>query len=174
MKKIAVVYQSKSGSTKKYAQWIAEAVGGDLLQGEKTKVEDLLEYDTIVYGGGLYAVGINGVKLITNHYEKLKEKQIIVYALGASPVRQEIYEEVKNKNLTEEQQETIEFFLLRGGFDKSKLTFVDRILMQIMRIRLKRKKNPTPDERGMLNAFSHPVDFTNKKSIEPILAAILK
>jgi hypothetical protein len=29
-------------------------------------------------------------------------------------------------------------------------------LMQIMRINLKMKKNPTPDEKGMLNAYTHP------------------
>ena len=57
MNKVAVVYRSKSGYTEKYAKWIAKAVGADLLKGEKTKVDDLLNYETIVYGGGLYAVG---------------------------------------------------------------------------------------------------------------------
>jgi len=172
MSKVAVVYRSKSGYTEKYAKWIAKAVGADLLKGEKTKVEDLLNYDTIVYGGGLYAVGINGLKLITKNYDKLKDKKLIVFGVGASPVRPAVVEEVKNKNLTEEQQQTIEFFLLRGGFDKRRLTPVDGVLMQIMKINLKMKKNPTADERGMLNAYIHPVDFTSEKHIEPILAKI--
>lgn len=173
MKKVAVVYRSKSGYTEKYAKWIAKAAGADLLKGEKTTVDDLLKYDTIVYGGGLYAVGINGIRLITGNYDKLKDKKLIVFGLGASPVRPSIVEEVKNKNLTKEQQETVEFFLLRGGFDKHKLTPVDKVLMQLMRINLKMKKNPTPDERGMLNAYTHPVDFTSEKMIEPILAKII-
>jgi len=172
MSRIAVVYRSKSGYTEKYAKWIAKATGADLLKGEKLKVEDLLKYDTIVYGGGLYAVGINGVKLITKNYEKLKGKKLIVFGLGASPVRMATIDEVREKNFTKEQQEGIEFFLLRGGFDKRKLTLVDRILMQIMKINLKRKKHPTPDEKGMLNAFSHPVDFTNEKYIEQIIEKI--
>ncbi|MEL7655412.1 MAG: flavodoxin domain-containing protein [Bacillota bacterium] len=174
MSRVAVVYRSKSGYTEKYAQWIAQAINADLMKGEKTKLEDLLKYDTIVYGGGLYAVGINGVKLITNNLDKLKDKKIIVFGLGASPVRPEIYEEVKNKNFTKEQQEKIEFFLLRGGFDQSKLKPIDRFLMLLMKISLKRKKNLTPDEQGMLNAYSHPVDFTNEKSIEAIVESIQK
>ncbi len=172
MKKVAVVYRSKSGYTEKYAKWIAKAADADLLKGEKTRGEDLLQYDTIVYGGGLYAVGINGIRLITDNYDKLKGKKIIVFGLGASPVRPAAVEEVRNRNLTKEQQETIDFFLLRGGFDKRKLTPVDRVLMQIMKINLKLKKNPTPDERGMLNAFYHPVDFTSEKYIEQIIAKI--
>ncbi|HYE67759.1 MAG TPA: flavodoxin domain-containing protein, partial [Anaerovoracaceae bacterium] len=122
----------------------------------------------------LYAVGINGAKLITRNYERLKDKKIILFGVCASPTRPEIVEEVKNRNLSKEQQETIEFFLFRGGFDKSKLTPVDRVLMQIMKIQLKRKKNPTPDERGMLNAYTHPVDFTSEKNIEPIISYLTR
>lgn len=172
MGKIAVVYRSKSGFTEKYAKWIAEATKADLLPGKQTKLEDLLQYDTIVYGGGLYAVGINGVKLITGNFDKLKEKNLIVFGLGASPARPEICEEVKKRNFTEEQQAVIHFFLLRGGFDSRKLTPVDAVLMQLMKIHLKRKKDPTPDERGMLAAYFHPVDFTSRKNVEPILAEI--
>ncbi len=169
-----MVYRSKSGFTEKYANWIVEAVGGDLLKGEKTGIKDLLNYDVIIYGGGLYAGGINGLKLITENFETLKDKKLIVFGLGASPVRPEIYEEVKNRNLTITHQEKIVFFLLRGGFDNSKLTFVDRILMQGMKIYLKSKKEPTADERGMLNAYAHPVDFTDKSFIEPIIDEIKK
>lgn len=174
MKRIAVVYRSKSGFTEKYANWINETIGGDLLRGKETKIEDLLGYDVIIYGGGMYAGGINGLKLITGNFEKLKEKKLIVFTLGATPVRPEIYEEVKNSNLTKEQQERIAFFLLRGGFDYNKLTFIDKILMQGMKIYLKRKKEPTADERGMLNAYTHSVDFTDKKYIEPIIDEVKK
>lgn len=173
MKKIAVVYRSKSGYTEKYARWIAEAVGADLMKGEKTKPEDLLNYETIVFGGGMYASGINGINLITDHFSRLKNKKLIVFGVGASPVRPAVVEEIKNRNLNEEQQEAIDFFLLRGGFDYHKLGPVDRILMQIMKMNLKRKKNPTPDERGMLNAYAHPVDFTGEKWITPIVDKIL-
>ncbi len=127
----------------------------------------------IIYGGGIYAGGVNGLKLITGNYEKLKGKKLIVFGLGASPVRPEIYEEVKNRTLTKEQQERIAFFLLRGGFDNSKLTFVDKILMQGMKIYLKRKKEPTDDDRDMLNAYARPVDYTDKKYIEPIINEVI-
>lgn len=173
MEKTAIVYRSKSGFTEKYARWIAEAVDGDLLDGRNIKAEELAKYSTIVYGGGLYAVGINGLKLITDHMDLLKGKKIIVFGVCASPCRPEIVEEVKNKNLTAEQQEVIEFYLLRGGFDKKKLTFVDKILMQILKISLKNKKELTPDERGMLNAYTTPVDFTSKKLVDPIVNSIL-
>lgn len=171
-KKIVVVYNSKSGFTQKYAKWITEAVQADLLVGKNAKVQDLMPYDIIIFGGGLYAGGINGLKLITNHYSQLKEKKIIVFCLGVTPVRDKIVEEVKNKNLTAEQRDHIQFFMLRGGFNYDKLAFFDKMLMSILKVKLKRKKTLSADERGMLNSFNQPLDFTNQKHISPIVAYI--
>ena len=172
MSKIAVVYRSKSGFTKKYAEWIAGAVGADLLRAEHTKIRGLLAYDTIVYGAALYAVGINGIKLITKNIDMLKNKKLIVFTLGATPVREQIINEVRNSNLSQEHQKHIRFFMLRGGFDFSKLTFGDKFLMLLLKAKLKRKKQLDPDERGMLESFSHPLDLTDERHIGPIVEAI--
>jgi len=62
--KVVVVYQSASGFTEKYAQWISEALNADLFNVKKMSIETLQEYDTIVFGGNLHAVGISGVNTI--------------------------------------------------------------------------------------------------------------
>ena len=41
---------------------------------------DITKYDTIIYGGGLYAEVINGVTLITKNNDKLKDKKILLAA----------------------------------------------------------------------------------------------
>lgn len=55
-----VIYRSKYGSAKRYAEWIAQEVKADLFDGSKVSPADLEKYDTIVFGGSLYAVGILG------------------------------------------------------------------------------------------------------------------
>ncbi|MDF2943002.1 MAG: flavodoxin [Herbinix sp.] len=171
-KKIVVVYRSKSGFAKNYAIWLSEKLKCDLLEGTKAKAKDLLSYDTIIYGAGLYAIGINGIKLITKNYDLLKNKKLIVYAVGASPSRSETTEEVRKANIPAEQLDKIKFFYLRGGFDYSRLTFFNKILMTLMKIKLKNTKNPDADAKGMLASYDHPLDFTNVKYIEPILKFI--
>lgn len=170
--KTIVVYKSKSGFAKKYAQWIAEELSADLFEASKVTGDTLSAYDTVIYGGGLYAVGINGVKLIKQNLDKLKGKKVVVFATGASPFREEVISEVRNKNFTSEQQEHIRFFYLRGGFDYSKLTPFYKVLMSLMKWMLKRKKELTPDERGMLSAYDKPKDFTSKKNIDEMIAYI--
>ena len=56
-----IIYKSKYGSTETYAHWIAEALSCEMRDAKSVKIDDLLKYDTIIYGGGLYAEIIAGV-----------------------------------------------------------------------------------------------------------------
>lgn len=164
-----VIYKSKTGFVKKYAEWIAKAVSADIFEASQIPVSKMVEYDTIVYGGGLYAVGINGVKLITGNLDKLKDKKIAVFASGLTPPREEDLTKVKNMNFTEEQQKYIKFFYLRGGFDRKKLGVFDKLLMWMLVKKVKSNKEQKPDERGMLAAYDNPVDFTREKNIDQLV-----
>lgn len=170
--KTVVIYKSKTGFTKKYAEWIAEELSGDIFDATKMDSDVLRKYDNIIYGGSLHASGIIGLKFITKNINKIKDKKIVVFATGASPSRVETIDEVKSKNFTMEEQKYIKFFYLRGGFDYNKLGFFDKFLMTILKQKLKKKKELTPDERGMLFAYERPLDFTRKKNIEEIIAHV--
>ena len=59
-----ILYQSKYGATKKYVDWLVEELGYDYVETKNAKVADLLNYDVIILGGGVYASGIAGLQLI--------------------------------------------------------------------------------------------------------------
>lgn len=170
--KTIVIYKSKAGYVKKYAQWIAEELSADILEASKVEAKMLCAYDTVIYGGGLYAVGINGIKLIKQNIDSLKGKKVVVFATGSSPWREGVIDEVRNKNFTEEQQKVIRLFYMRGGFDYSKLRPADKILMLMMKRILKKKKDKTSDEEGLLASYDHPVDFTDKKNIAELISYV--
>lgn len=174
--KTAVIYKSKSGFVKKYAEWIAEELSADIFEASTVTPTIMGFYDTVVFGGGLYAIGINGVKLITGNMDKLEGKKVVVFASGASPFSERVLNEVRNSNFSEVQQEKIHFFYLRGGFDYNKLKSVDKILMTLLnlKIKLKEKKNKelTSDEKGMLVVHERPADYTNRKNINEIVSLI--
>ena len=170
--KTVVIHKSKTGFAKKYADWIAEELSADIFDVSKINTNMLTAYDTVIYGGGLYAVGINGVKYITQNLDKLKDKKVVVFATGASPFREEAISDVRDKNFTSEEQKYIQFFYLRGGFDYSKLKPFDKVLMTLLKWKLKMKTNLTPDDRGMLGSYDRPVDFTRKKNIDEIITYV--
>ena len=168
--KTAVVYRSKTGFTKKYAQWIAAELAADLFEDSKIGAKRLADYDTIIYGGGLYAGGISGVKLITKNLQQLKAEKIVVFATGATPERAETTEELRKQNFTPGQLERIRFFYLRGGFDYNKLSPLNKLLMNLLKWSLKRKPQLTADERGMLAAYDTPLDFTREEKISDLVS----
>lgn len=169
--KTVVLYKSKTGFTKKYAQWIAEALSADIYEVSRVNVNKVTEYNNIVYGGSLYAVGITGLKFIIKNFDILKDKRLVIFATGASPSSKQVIEEVTNKNFTAEQQKYIKFFYLRGGFDYKKLNFFDKFLMTLLKLKIKSKGKDklTKDELGMLAIYNKPVDFTIKKNIDEIV-----
>lgn len=167
--KTAVIYWSKSGYVKNYAFWLSDALKADLFNGMDIDYNELEHYDTLIFGGGLYAVGINGVKSMKEAMKRYREKEIIVFACGASPPRDEVKKEVFEKNFDEKERYRIRFHYFRGGFDYDRLKFMDRILMRLMKFNLNRKKQLTPDEKGMLAAYDHPVDFTRKENLSGIV-----
>lgn len=109
--KTVVIYKSKTGFTKKYAEWIAEELSADIFNASKVNVNTLNKYDTIIYGGSLYAVGIIGVGLIKKNINKLKDKRLVVFATGASPLRDNVINEVINKNFTVDEQKIYQILL---------------------------------------------------------------
>lgn len=168
--KIIVVYKTVSGFTKKYAEWITEEFKCDIYSVENVNIDKLLEYDMIIYGGSLHAVGISGVNIIKKNLDKLKNKRLIVFTTGASPLKNGIIDEVKNANFSEKEQEQIKFYYLRGGFDFDKLNFINKVLMTFMKwkIKLTKKEKRTDDEKGMLSAFDKPKDFTKKERLKDL------
>ncbi len=170
--KIIVLYKSKTGFTKRYAEWIANDLSADIYDYAMYNQKMLGNYDMIIYGGSLHAVGIEGKKIITGNLELLKGKKVIVFAVGASPYREEIVNEVRDKNFSEEEQKYIQFYYLRGGFNYHKLPLFDKMLMKLLQWKLKWKKVLTPDEKGMLNAYKKPVDFTRRENIKEIVSYV--
>lgn len=172
--RVAIVYQSKYGSTQRYAEWMAEELQADLFEGSSVKVKDLHPYDVIIFGGGLYAVGILGIQLLKKNYDQLRDKKLIVFAVGASPARKEAIDHVIHSNFTDEMKATVPFFLLRGAFNYQNLNRLDKLLMWLMKLKLKSKKPEEldADGKGLLASYERPVDWTQKKAIQPILDVI--
>ena len=171
--KTIVIYKSKTGFAKKYAGWLAEELSADLFEASKVSIGLLSEYDTVIYGGSLHAVGIIGLKLITGNLEKLEDKKLVVFATGASPPSEAVKKEIITNNFSPDQRDIIRFFYLRGGFNYAKLPLSDKLLMSLLkwkiRIKKKRKEELSRDEKGMLAAYSKPVDFTKKENITEIV-----
>ncbi|NLA52964.1 MAG: flavodoxin [Clostridiales bacterium] len=172
MGKIAVVYKSKYGSTKKYAQWIAEECQADLFDVSEAGAEKLKGYDTIVYGGAIYASGISGVSVITKNYERLKDKKIIVFTVGIAAVNdEESFLSIIEKNFSKEMISHIKFFHFRGGIDYKNLGMLHKSMLTVLKAASAKAgaKKISDEEIEILVTKKGKLDYTDRKAIEPLL-----
>jgi len=167
LKKIAVIYKSKYGTTKRYAEWISEALNATLFESANIKPHQLNDFDVVIYGGGLYAGRINGVKLVT----KNPCKKLALFTVGVADPKDTDYTEILGNTLTPEQISNTTVFHLRGGILYSKLSLVHKGLMVVMKKSIEKKPVAERDSDGVgiLETYGKDIDFSDKTSIEPII-----
>lgn len=170
MGNIVVIYQSKYGATKKYAEWLSQELSGDLLETNKAVIEQIEKYDVIILGGGIYATGIAGISFLKKHYDKLKSKNVIVFAVGASPYDEKAMTALKEHNLKGELAH-IPYFYCRGAWNEDIMSWKDRTLCNLLK-KAVAKKNPAtyePWEAALMQAVGSNFDWTDKEYIKPIV-----
>lgn len=170
--KSIVVYESRYGSTEKYAKWIGEELDCRVEKINDISTDDLLNYDNIIFGGWLHAGKIKGFKNIRQNIEQLKNKNLIVFYVGLSVMDDKVYEVINKSNF--EDLDNIKQFYLRGAFNYNNLTMTDKLMMNMFKRMLKKQKEEEMDEntKGMLDAYVSPVDFTDKENIKPIIKLV--
>lgn len=162
-----VTYQSKYGSTEKYAKWIAENLACSLVPVKQAKTEDFEKADMLIFGGGIYASGIEGLKAFKTKAAAFPQKKWIVFTLGLSDPQKTNYGEIIDHNFTTEEKQKTTLFHLRGGIDYKKLSFVHRGMMAMMHKMI--NKNPSPDHQAFNESYGKAIDFSDVQSIQPLL-----
>lgn len=170
MKRCVVLYQSKYGTTKQYAEWLAEELSCDLIETKKARISHIEKYDTVILGGGIYASGIAGFSFLKKHYERLKNKKLIVFAVGASPYDEKAIAALKERNFKTEYSH-IPLFYCRGAWNEAIMSWTDRMLCNLLK-KAVAKKDPAsyePWETALMQAVGISCDWSDRSYIKQIV-----
>ena len=168
-----VLYQSKYGAAKQYAEWIAEDTGFKCTEAKKADKTELAGYDTIVLCGGIYASGIAGISFLKKNIGKLNGKKLAVFCCGASPFEEKAFEQIRLFNM-KDALASISLFYGRGAWDMEAMSFKDRTLCNMLR-KAVAKKDPADYEiweKALMEAGEDKCDWTDRKYIEPLVTFI--
>ena len=168
MNKIVVLYKSKYGATKQYAQLLKEKLNCDIWENKNVTVAQLQPYDTIILGGGIYAGGIAGRSFLEKHYQELKHKQLLLFGVGASPYDENALKALRLKS----ELKDIPLFYCRGAWNESVMSFKDKTLCSMLK-KMVAKKDPAtyePWEAALAEAMQGgKFDWTDETYLTPIL-----
>lgn len=173
--KCLVTYASKYGSTKKYAQWITEALACDIQDSKDVSRALLEQYDVIIHGGGLYAGGLSGIHTIIKNFDAISDKEIVLFSCGlADPSDPENVAHIEAglaKVLKPEMSGKIKQFHLRGGINYAALSLPHKAMMAMLRKTMLQKgyDNLRPEDQLMLDTYGKVIDFSDKDTIVPLL-----
>lgn len=172
--KAVVIYKSQTGFTKRYAQWIAEALGADCLELPMAKKKDFGSYDAVIFGGCACVGRIRGIRWFKGMIDKWDGKKLIAFCVGASPIDSPEIELALKQNFTEMELKKVNVFYCPGGLDYEKMPKLSYFMMKMFVKSLQAKKDKTETEQNMIRFLSKSYDITDKKYVEPILECIRK
>ncbi len=167
--KTIVIYNSQTGFTKRYAEWIAEAAGADCLELSAAKKKDLAAYDAIIFGGWACAGNISKLSWFKGNINRWAGKKLIAFCVGASPIDNPEIDIALKRNLNESEYKKVKIFYCPGGLNYEKMSTPSKLMMKMFVKKLKAQKDKTEAEQIMVKMISSSYDISDRKYIEPIL-----
>lgn len=166
MKAEAIVYESNTGFTKRYAELLSEATGLASYE-QKSAGMKLRKGADVIYMGWMLAGGVKG-------YKKASRKYRITALAGVgmgSPTEKAVNDIVKKYNIS-----GLPVFYLQGGYDKSRLHGIYKLMMnnmeKIMANSINKKEQKTDEELLMLDVVKNGRDFVKAENLASIVSWI--
>ena len=129
----------------------------------------------MILGGGIYAGNINGISLISKNFEKLKDKNLIIFTVGMKDPAKEYNKKTIQlgllKVLTPAMLDKIKVFSLRGALDTDKVNVLHYSMLKIL-VQMVDHEEETLDAdeiRTFHAAFETPQNFVEMDQIKPLV-----
>ena len=167
-----IVYYSKTGNTQKYAEDIAEALKADVMPLKQFKKKMVDDYDTIIFGSRVMGNRIQKVDDFLAMYDLMKEKNVILFAVGMSIVTKETRANLISANILDLYH--VRFYQLRGSFDFNKLGFFDKFMLNNSLRIISRDPNSTMDQRMLLSIKETPIVCYDDVGVNKIISVVRK
>ena len=140
--KTLIIYTSQTGFTKKYAEWLAERTGGDVIELKEAKKKDdafYAGYEAIVYGGWAMAGKIVKFDWFLGKSVNWKDKKLAAFCVGGGPRENPDVDTFLASALNDEQKKYIKLFYCLGGINYDKMSGPSKLLMKMFISSIKKK-----------------------------------
>ena len=169
-KSTLILYKSKTGFTKRYANIIAKETGGTAMGCKDGTPKLLASFDRILFGSRMHAGRIDGLSKARNLFQKNGIKLSALFVTGAMPnTETEAIEEMWKNNLTSEELTSLPHFYIQSGLCYEKMNFIDKTMMRVFSFMMKQKKHKTPEEILFSEILARSYDISSEEYVQPLL-----
>lgn len=172
--KILLLYKSKTGFTKRYAEIIAEETNAVLMDWKKASSKIMSGFDTVIFGSRAFAGTIDGYKKIRQLFLKSSAKRFVLFVTGATPNNAKEVEKFWQQNLSADELAHLPHFYMQSGLCYEKMPWIDKMMMKGMRSMMQKKKDKTEQDKAMEQMISGSYDISSDEYAKPLLSYLKK
>ena len=151
---VVIVYETQGGSSKKYAEWLAERL--DTVCESASEIKGDID-DRIIYVGWRSGPMIVGLKDFSN-----RKNVIAAVCVGLEQYDEKVMKTIRKKNGIDR------VFYVRGGMDRSKLSFGQKLLLSFVSAKMK-VMNRSPEDREIRKVMDHGGDFSSPEQLDEVV-----
>jgi menaquinone-dependent protoporphyrinogen IX oxidase len=159
----AIVFESKTGNTKKYAEILGQKTGLPVYD-HKGSSRHLNKQDEIIYMGWLFASGIKGYEKAAKNYDVKA-----VCGVGMRRPSDEAVKDMVGRNHISGPK----VFYFQGGYDVNKLSGIYKFMMKMMsKVILKeieKKETKTDEELESIDMINNGRCLVKEENLVPII-----
>jgi len=160
-----VIYKSKYGATKQYAQWLASKLGFQLSKADEVTAHSLNGVDVVILGSSVYIGKLLIKPWIEQYAEILKRKKLFLFIVCGTPASdKQKTGAIVAKNLPGELVEKCQVFFLKGSLHLERLSLLDKFAL---RMGANFEKDPVLKQR-MLKGY----DEVKEENLNPLLESL--
>lgn len=171
MRKTAVTFTSRYGSSRLYAQEFARQMHLSIVSLEAID-EDT---DILVHFGSLYAGNVSGLAKCIRHLPS--HTRLILVTVGIADPE----DETNRKNImktvarqTETVKERCTVIHLRGALDYTVMSVRHKLMMKALVTMLRKKENPSEEDRLIVSTYGKRTDYMDFSTLEKVKSALLE
>jgi menaquinone-dependent protoporphyrinogen IX oxidase len=163
--KAIIIYKSKYGATRQYAEWLSTELQLPLTGPENLTSQSLAMYDYVVIGSSVYEGGLLTRSWLKKHTKALQSKKVFLFIVCATPVTEkEKLDVIARNNIPETILNVSGVYFLHGRMIIEKLSWIDKLMLKVG---ARLQKDPVA-KKTMLQNF----DDVKKENIVELVNAV--
>jgi hypothetical protein len=175
MKDLAIVYVSKYGHTKQYADWLKESFDADVITAASFNPTKFLAYKATVFMSGVYSDKIQIMEWFKKNAASINPAKIIIAAVSwYTNDSEDGKDKLIKENYPDNFKNVVPLVVINSGIDKKQITTVEKARLAAASASINKHDVRSTDDINALAIIKGYSDQTSKDNLASLIKAVNK
>lgn len=174
MKDIAIVYSSKCGHTKQYADWLKEEIDADVINVTSFAANRMVSYRLVIFACGVYGDKLSIMDFVKKNISAVPMQKTMVMAVSwytndSEEARQKL---IADNYPDQFKHNNVPMYVINSGIDKKQISPADKVKLVAAKAMIDKKDGRSSDDINALAIIKGYADQTSKDNLASIKKGI--